>query len=64
MLIVGRAIAGAGAAGLFSGSMTIMVYAVPLRRRAMYLSAIASMNGVASIVGPILGGEVQLNFAM
>lgn len=36
MLIVGRAVAGAGAAALFSGSMTIIGYSVPLRRRAIY----------------------------
>lgn len=55
-LIVGRAIAGTGAAGLYSGGMTIIGYSVPLRRRAMYLASLASMFGIASIVGPILGG--------
>lgn len=55
-LIVGRAIAGTGAAGLYSGGMTIIGYSVPLRRRAIYLASLASMFGIASIVGPILGG--------
>jgi MFS family permease len=56
MLIVGRAIAGAGGAGLFSGGMTIIGYAIPLKHRAIYLAALSSMFGVSSIVGPILGG--------
>jgi MFS family permease len=56
VLIVGRAIAGSGAAGLFSGGMTIVGFTVPLRRRPIYIAAISSMFGVSSIVGPILGG--------
>lgn len=56
MLIVGRAIAGAGGAGLFSGGMTILGYSIPLNQRAIYLAAFASMFGISSIVGPILGG--------
>lgn len=55
MLIVGRAVAGVGAAALFSGGMTIIGYAVPLRKRAIYIACISSMYGIASIVGPILG---------
>lgn len=56
MLIVGRAVAGAGAAALFSGGMTIVGYSVPLRKRAIYIAALSSMFGIASVVGPILGG--------
>jgi MFS family permease len=56
MLIVGRAIAGAGGAGLYSGGMTILGYSIPLNQRAIYLAAFASMFGISSIVGPILGG--------
>jgi len=56
MFIVGRAVAGAGAAALFSGGLTIVGYSVPLRRRAVYIAALSSMFGIASVVGPILGG--------
>ncbi|KAF7193418.1 MFS-type efflux pump MFS1, partial [Pseudocercospora fuligena] len=56
MLIIGRAVAGVGAAALFSGAMTIIGYSVPLRNRAVYMSILASMFGIASVVGPILGG--------
>ena len=56
MLIVGRAIAGGGAAALFSGGMTIIGYAVALRKRAIYIALLSSMFGISSVVGPILGG--------
>ena len=41
MLIVGRAVAGAGAAALFSGGMTIVGFSVPLRKRAMYIASLS-----------------------
>lgn len=56
MLIVGRAVAGTGAAALFSGGMTIVAYSVPLRKRPIYIGLLSSMFGIASVVGPILGG--------
>jgi hypothetical protein len=56
MLIVGRAVAGAGAAALFSGGMTIIAYSVPLRRRPVYIGFLSSMFGISSVIGPILGG--------
>lgn len=56
MFIIGRAIAGAGAAALYSGGMTIIGFSVPLRKRAIYIAALSSMFGIASVVGPILGG--------
>ncbi|KAI1540145.1 ProP Permease of the major facilitator superfamily [Pyrenophora tritici-repentis] len=56
MFIIGRAVAGAGAAALYSGGMTIIGFSVPLRKRAIYIAALSSMFGIASVVGPILGG--------
>lgn len=56
MLIVGRAIAGAGAAGLFSGGMTIIGFTVPLEKRAIFIALLSSMFGIASVVGPLIGG--------
>jgi hypothetical protein len=56
MLIVGRAVAGAGAAAIFSGGMTIIGYTVPLRKRPIYMGLLSSMFGISSIIGPILGG--------
>lgn len=45
MLIVGRAVAGVGAAALFSGGMTIVAYSVPLHRRPIYIGLLSSMFG-------------------
>ncbi|KAH8808301.1 major facilitator superfamily domain-containing protein [Xylogone sp. PMI_703] len=56
MLIVGRAVAGAGASALFSGGMTIIGFSVPLIKRPMYMAALSSMFGISSVVGPLLGG--------
>ncbi|KAL1981737.1 hypothetical protein VTN96DRAFT_2294 [Rasamsonia emersonii] len=56
MLIVGRALAGVGAAALFSGDMNIIAMSVPLRRRAPYIALLSSMLGVSNVAGPPLGG--------
>ena len=58
MFIVGRSVAGSGAEGLFSGGMTIIGFSVALRKRAIYIAALSSMFGIASVVGPILGGAL------
>ena len=56
MLIVGRAVAGAGASALFSGGMTIVGFTVPLKKRPIFIAALSSMFGISSVVGPLLGG--------
>ena len=55
-LIVGRAIAGLGSAGIFSGSFIIIACSVPLVKRAKYGAFLGSMYGIASVVGPLMGG--------
>lgn len=55
-LIVGRAIAGVGSAGIFSGALIIVAYSVPLAKRPMYTGFIGAMYGIASVAGPLLGG--------
>lgn len=54
--IVGRAIAGLGAGGIFSGAILIIANTVPLRQRPAYTGLIGGMWGIASVVGPLLGG--------
>ncbi|GJC89740.1 efflux pump aflT [Colletotrichum liriopes] len=54
--IVGRAIAGIGTAGLFSGSIVILSYTMPLDKRPLAFGLIGGMWGVASVAGPLLGG--------
>ena len=56
MLIVGRAIAGAGAAGCFTGAFCIVAVSLPLQRRPFYIGILQSTFGIATIIGPILGG--------
>ncbi|KAI0195441.1 MFS general substrate transporter [Astrocystis sublimbata] len=55
-LIVGRAIAGLGSAGLFSGALLILAHSVPLAKRPLYTGLIGGVYGVASVAGPLLGG--------
>ena len=55
-LIIGRAIAGLGGAGIFSGALLIVGYTVPLRQRPTYMGMVGSMYGIASVAGPLLGG--------
>ena len=55
-LIVGRAIAGLGSAGIFSGAIVIIVYAIPLHKRPLYVGFNGAIFGIASVVGPLLGG--------
>jgi len=55
-LIVGRAIAGVGSAGIFSGGLIIIAYTVPLVKRPIYTGVVGAMYGIASIAGPLLGG--------
>ncbi|KAK3316233.1 major facilitator superfamily domain-containing protein [Apodospora peruviana] len=54
--IVGRALAGVGTAGLFSGSVVILSYTLPLRTRPAAFGLIGAMWGIASVAGPLLGG--------
>ncbi|KAF7367349.1 Major facilitator superfamily transporter [Mycena sanguinolenta] len=71
-LIVGRAIAGLGSAGIFTGALIIMgwstacgeltdlklsaAHSVPLAKRPMYTGLIGAMFGIASVAGPLMGG--------
>ncbi len=57
-LIIGRAIAGLGGAGIFSGAMLIISKTVPLRQRPTYTSLIGAMFGIASVVAPLIGGAL------
>ncbi|KAF2686071.1 MFS general substrate transporter [Lentithecium fluviatile CBS 122367] len=55
-LIIGRAIAGVGGAGLFCGSIVIIAHTVPIHKRPLYQSVYGAMFGIASVVGPLIGG--------
>ncbi|TQV97135.1 hypothetical protein V2A60_000231 [Cordyceps javanica] len=55
-LIIGRAIAGLGSAGIFSGALLIVSRSVPLRQRPVYMGLIGAVYGLASVAGPLMGG--------
>ncbi|KAI1260487.1 efflux pump antibiotic resistance protein [Xylariaceae sp. FL1019] len=58
ILVVGRAVAGLGAAGLFSGCWVILVHSIPLRRRPLLAGIMSGIEGLATLIAPILGGAL------
>jgi len=60
-LIWGRAIAGLGCAGVFSGAILIISHTVPLHKRPIYTGLIGAMYGIASVAGPLMGGAFTDN---
>lgn len=52
-LIIGRGVAGLGAAGILSGALLIINQTVPLRQRPLYLGLIGAMYGISSVAGPL-----------
>ncbi|EHL03825.1 putative Uncharacterized MFS-type transporter [Glarea lozoyensis 74030] len=59
-LIIGRAIAGLGSAGIFSGALLIIANSAPLHKRPAYTGMMSAMYGVASVAGPLLGGIMNI----
>ncbi|KAK0652359.1 major facilitator superfamily domain-containing protein [Cercophora newfieldiana] len=55
-LIVGRAVAGLGAAGIASGAYTIIAFTAEPARRPVFTSIVGAAYGIASVVGPLIGG--------
>ncbi|KAF2450925.1 MFS general substrate transporter [Karstenula rhodostoma CBS 690.94] len=55
-LIVGRAVAGIGAAGSMGGAAIIVSYCVPLEKRPVLMGVISLIYGIGSILGPLVGG--------
>lgn len=60
-LIIGRAVSGVGAAGLVSGSTTIMSYCIALKKQAMVMPIVLGVYGIGSAVGPLVGGAITDN---
>lgn len=56
VFILGRAIAGIGAAGLLQGALGIITYISPLEKRPIYMAVVISAFGITSSMGPVMGG--------
>jgi MFS family permease len=52
-LIIGRALAGVGAGGLFSGAVLVIATLVPLRKRPIFTGLIGIVFGISSVAGPL-----------
>ncbi|KAL6230197.1 hypothetical protein BDW75DRAFT_223330 [Aspergillus navahoensis] len=55
-LIVGRAIAGLGGAGVGVGVFTMLAFAGPPEKRPVLLGYTGATYGVAAVMGPLIGG--------
>ncbi|TVY88808.1 putative efflux pump [Lachnellula willkommii] len=55
-LIVGRAIAGLGGAGMSSGGFTIIAFSAEPKNRPLFTGLVGSAYGVSAVVGPLIGG--------
>jgi MFS family permease len=58
MLIVGRAIAGIGTAGLQNGAFTIIAAVVPLHKRPMLMGLCTAIAQFGVVLGPLIGGAL------
>ncbi|KAI0521607.1 efflux pump antibiotic resistance protein [Xylaria bambusicola] len=56
VFIVGRAIAGTGAAGLFQGALAVITKTVELQKRPLFIGIITSTFAISVSIGPVIGG--------
>ncbi|KAK9482740.1 efflux pump [Lipomyces starkeyi] len=61
MFIVGRAIAGLGSSGLFTGSTTTVANVLPLQRRPLIMGINMGIGQLGLACGPIIGGAFTAN---
>ena len=59
-LIVGRAIAGLGGAGLSVGGTCIVSFTVPPAKRPIMMGFIGMTYAISAVLGPLLGGVLTV----
>ncbi|KGO75557.1 Major facilitator superfamily domain, general substrate transporter [Penicillium italicum] len=59
--ITGRAICGVGAAGILTGTIMCIIHSVPLQKRPQVQGLFGALFGIASVVGPLIGGAFASN---
>ncbi|KAE8143181.1 major facilitator superfamily domain-containing protein [Aspergillus pseudotamarii] len=60
-LIIGRAICGAGGAGVTNGCYIIIAFIAPPEKRPAYTGVLGAVYGLASVAGPLVGGAFTTN---
>ncbi|KAL9640530.1 MAG: hypothetical protein Q9204_000677 [Flavoplaca sp. TL-2023a] len=60
-LIIGRAISGLGASGIFAGSLIIVATIAPLHKRPLLTGLTNGTFGASQIIGPLIGGAFSQN---
>jgi MFS family permease len=60
-LIIGRAIAGIGSSGLFTGAMMVIAHTIPLQKRPVFMGMTGGVYGIASVVGPLVSTAFQIS---
>ncbi|PGH19460.1 hypothetical protein AJ80_03961 [Polytolypa hystricis UAMH7299] len=63
VLIVGRAAAGVGAAGIFTGAMVAVKYLFPLQKRPIVMGLLGMTFTLSTVLGPLIGGVLTDNLS-
>ncbi|KAJ5089071.1 major facilitator superfamily transporter [Penicillium argentinense] len=60
-MVVGRAIAGIGGAGMYLGCLTLLTITTSIRERPKYMSYTGITWGLGTVLGPVVGGAFAQN---
>lgn len=60
-LIVGRAIAGVGGAGIYMGVMTLIASTTTMKERPFYVGLTGLTWGIGIVLGPVIGGAFSIS---